>query len=158
MRGGDFERDDVYTLTDAVDVARVGRIPQRSDVPLVGFRGEEKLEGDVGGRGRVGEEGVRLVVRSDVCSQVAGLLRQLLVCVVLLGHVLDGRRWDVGLGVDGIGIVKADAAVVFPVPEFTEALWALGQVTLGSKGGFFCGGQTSSLEGSACEGGRWSIG
>lgn len=49
-------------LTDTKDVASIGGIPQGSGVTQVGLRGEEKFEGDVGRRRRVGEEGVRLVV------------------------------------------------------------------------------------------------
>jgi len=63
MRGGHFERDDVDALPYSVDVARVGGVPQRSDVALVGFGCEEELEGDIGGRGGVVEEGVGLVMR-----------------------------------------------------------------------------------------------
>ena len=74
MSGCDFERDNVDALANAVDVARICRIPDRRDVALVGFRGEEELEGDVGGRGRICEEGVRLVVRLDGGAQVAEAL------------------------------------------------------------------------------------
>lgn len=48
MGGGGLERDDVNALSDAVDIPRVGRIPQRGDMALVGFGGEEQLEGYVG--------------------------------------------------------------------------------------------------------------
>lgn len=44
--GSGLERDDVDALPDAVDVARIGGIPQGGDMALVGFGGEEQLEGD----------------------------------------------------------------------------------------------------------------
>jgi hypothetical protein len=37
---------------------------------LVGFRCKEELEGDVGGRERMAQEGVRLVVGGDFGAQV----------------------------------------------------------------------------------------
>lgn len=66
MRCGDFERDDVYALSYALDVACVRRVPERGGVALVGFGGKEEFEGNVcGGRGVV-EQGAWVVVRSDL--------------------------------------------------------------------------------------------
>lgn len=59
-------------LTDTEDVASVGRVPEGGGVTKVGLRGEEEFEGDVGGRGRVGEESVRLVVRCNGGTNVLG--------------------------------------------------------------------------------------
>ena len=88
VRSSDLERDDVHALSNAVDVARVGRIPQRCDMSLVGLRGQEELEGDICRRGRVVEESVRLVVGTNICAQLAHLLHLLLVRTVLLCNVV----------------------------------------------------------------------
>lgn len=108
-------------LANAVDVARICGIPERRDVALVGFRGEEKLERDVGGRGRVREEGVRLVVRLDGSAQVAQPLRLLLVRIVLL---CETCRWRLGGWVfcGGRRAVKTDAGVPFALPLLLEVL------------------------------------
>jgi hypothetical protein len=60
----------VDTLSDTVDVASIDRIPESSSMALVGLRGKEELESDIGrGRG-VGQEGVRLVVGRDSGTKV----------------------------------------------------------------------------------------
>jgi hypothetical protein len=92
MGGCDFERDDVHALPDAVDVARIRRVPERCGMALVGLGGEEELEGDVGGRGRVVQESVGLVVWADVCAELAHLLLGLLEGVVLSRDICGGRR------------------------------------------------------------------
>ena len=145
--GGGFERDDVDALADAVDVAGVGGVPQRGDVPLVGFGGEEELEGDVGGRGGVGEEGVRLVVRADVGAQGAQLLLLPLVRLVLLRDTAGRRRRGLGRRT---GVVEADAGQVLSLPLLLEAPRCL----VCGVGGV--GGVARALEGAACEGGGCS--
>jgi hypothetical protein len=65
MGGCGFQRDDMDALPDAVDVACVRGVPQRRYVALVGFGCQQELERDVGGRGRVVQERVRLVVGVD---------------------------------------------------------------------------------------------
>jgi hypothetical protein len=62
------------TLSDAVDIACVCRVPERSNVALMGFRRQKKLECDIGGRGRVVQKGVGLVVGADVGTQCPHLL------------------------------------------------------------------------------------
>lgn len=110
MGRGGVERDDVDALPYAVDVAGICRVPERSSVALVGLRGEEQFERDVGGRGWVGQEGVRLVVRAHVGAQFARLLgcegstavactRQAQLTLLLEAEVLFGHRlWCVGGG------------------------------------------------------------
>ena len=78
---------------------------------LVGFRGEEQLEGDVCGRGRVREERVRLVVRADFGTHADRLLLLVLERVVLRREVvgrgerlLHTRRRR---GRGGIGVLEA---------------------------------------------------
>jgi hypothetical protein len=62
----DLERDDVYALSYALNVASVRGVPERGGVTLVGFGGKEEFKGDVcGGRGVV-EERAWVVVRADV--------------------------------------------------------------------------------------------
>ena len=61
-------------LAYAVDVACVGGVPERGGMALVGFRRKEELEGDVGGRGRVVQQRVRLVVRADLGAQLSNAL------------------------------------------------------------------------------------
>lgn len=70
----DFKRDDVHALPDAVDVACVGGVPERCGMALVGLGSKKELKGDIGGRGRMVEKGVRLVVWADVGPQLAHLL------------------------------------------------------------------------------------
>lgn len=74
-------------LSDAVNVARIGRVPERSGMALVGLGCEEQFERDIGGRGRIREEGVRLIVGTDVGSELAQLLGLLLEQVILLCHI-----------------------------------------------------------------------
>lgn len=99
----------MYTLSYSMDVASIGGIPQRSDMALMGFRGKEEFEGDVGGRGRVVQERVWLIVRADVGSEFTNLffyadsacdcnkeseeagLTLLFVEVVLLGYITGQR-------------------------------------------------------------------
>jgi hypothetical protein len=73
VRSGGFEGDDVHALPDAVDVACIRGVPERRGVALVGFGCQEQLERDVGGRGGVAEQRVRLVVRRDVGTERAYL-------------------------------------------------------------------------------------
>jgi len=99
--GRHLERDDVHALPYAVDVTGICRIPEGSDMALVGFGGQEKFEGDVGGGRRVVQQGVGLVVRHDDCSQLAHLPRLLLVHAVLFRDIVSGRGGRaVGFGVD----------------------------------------------------------
>lgn len=74
MRCGGLERDDVDALAYTVDIAGICGIPERCGMALVCFRCKQELEGDVGDRRRVTEEGVRLVVGSDFGAQVLGEL------------------------------------------------------------------------------------
>lgn len=81
-----FEGDDVHALADAVDVACIGGVPESGGMALVGFGCKEELEGNVGGRGRVAEQRVRLVVGRDVRPQLPnGLL-----CSGLGGGAAEG--------------------------------------------------------------------
>lgn len=83
--GSHFKRDYVNALPDTMDVAGICGVPQRSDMALVGFGGEEQLKGDVGGGWWVVQEGVWLVVRGDVASQSCQVLGwgNVSVCVVM---------------------------------------------------------------------------
>ena len=72
MGGCDVEGDDVDALADAEDVAAVHGVPERSAVAEVGLGGEEELEGDVRGSGRVCEDLIGLVVGGDVAAEGAG--------------------------------------------------------------------------------------
>jgi len=65
-----LERDDVGALANSVDVASICGVPERCGMALVGFRGKEELEGDVGGRRRMAQEGMWLVVGGDVAAQM----------------------------------------------------------------------------------------
>ena len=80
MGGGDFKRDDVDALPDAVYVAGICGVPERRDMTLMGFGGEQQLEGDVGRRGRVVEQRVWAVVRGNVGSQLSQHLGWSMLC------------------------------------------------------------------------------
>lgn len=58
------------TIADAVYVLGVSRVPERGVVAKMGAGGEEELECYIRGRRRVGEEGMRLVVRCDLGAEV----------------------------------------------------------------------------------------
>jgi hypothetical protein len=65
VRCRDLKRDNVDALPYALDVACVCGIPERGGVALVGFGGEEELEGHVGGGRGVVEEATWVVVGGD---------------------------------------------------------------------------------------------
>jgi hypothetical protein len=142
-----LERDDVDALADAVDVARVRRVPQRGGMALVGFRGEEQLEGHVGGRGRVREERVRLVVRADLGAHAGQLLLLLLERVVLRREVVGrGERllhtWRCR---NRIGVLEAYTSR----PLMLQVLLECGRCDFGFRR---VGGIAAALERPACEG------
>jgi hypothetical protein len=75
---------------------------------LMGLRGEEQFQGNVGGGWGVVQEGVWLIVRLNVSSQLSHLLGLLLVQVVLLSDIIGGGLGgSMGLWVDrGYGLLE----------------------------------------------------
>jgi hypothetical protein len=112
-----LERDDVGALADTIYVAGVCGIPERGGMAVVGLRCEKELEGDVGERGGMAKESVRLVMGRDLGTQVPygllwrrsagqqdgageGMLTLLFIEVILLGNRQGG-----GLGGSGGWVV-----------------------------------------------------
>lgn len=62
------------SVADAEYVARVDRVPKRGGVAEVGLRGEEEFEGDGRGGGRVCEDRVWFVIRTESGAEVAGCM------------------------------------------------------------------------------------
>lgn len=89
MCGCLLEGDDVDALPDAVDVARVGRVPERGVVAHVYLRGHEEFEGDVLGTWRVEEDIGGPVPLLDPCAQLPYLLLQLLALSIDLSRLVD---------------------------------------------------------------------
>lgn len=89
MRGRLLEGDDVDALPDAVDVARVGRVPERGVVAHVCLGGHEELEGDVLGTWRVDEHIAGPVPLLEARAQLPYLLLQLLALAIELGRLVD---------------------------------------------------------------------
>lgn len=56
MGCGDLERNDVDTLSYALNIACIGGVPERGGVALVRLRGKEELEGNICGGWGIVEE------------------------------------------------------------------------------------------------------